>query len=107
MIFENSKCTVFSILDCIRGLTKAWDQVSPNVIANCFKKASFKSKNSNTEILNIAEGETDLSTDEWDGFIKNATFKKLFPDNSIPTFDQFVDCDNNVIKGVFFICINL
>ena len=32
-----------------------------------------------------------------DEFIKNATFKKLFPDNSIPTFDQFVDCDNNVI----------
>jgi len=27
--FANSKCTVFSILDCIMCLIKSWDQVSP------------------------------------------------------------------------------
>ena len=94
--FENSKCTVFSILDCIRGLIKAWDQVSSNVIGNCFKRASFKIKNSSIEIRNTAEEETPLSIDGWDEFIKNATFRKLFPNNFRPTFYQFMDCDGNV-----------
>ena len=66
----------------------------PNVIANCFKKAGFKIKNSNIEIRNTAEEETALSIDEWDEFTKNATFRKLFPDNLRSSFR-----DSNVIRS--------
>lgn len=50
---EDSSCKI-NVLDAIHYVSTAWDEIAPDVIRNCFRKAHFESK-SNENDLNDAD----------------------------------------------------
>ncbi|XP_054720672.1 uncharacterized protein LOC129230299 [Uloborus diversus] len=50
---EDSSCKI-NVLDAIHYVSAAWDEIAPDVIRNCFRKAHFESK-SNENDLNVAD----------------------------------------------------
>lgn len=73
------------ILQASRMCKQAWDQVTPETVKNCFKKAGFVKKEDDEGSIETA-AETIPSVDGWDDVINNPAI----------AFEDFVDVDENV-----------
>lgn len=74
------------VLQASRMCKKAWDQVTPETIKNCFRKAGFV-KNENDEESSVeTSAETMPSVDDWDDVITNPAI----------SYEDFVNVDENV-----------
>lgn len=83
---EQKKDCVITILDAVIFLTKAWRNVTPQTIKNCFQHAGFIS-----EVEEISDCGDNLSLNEW--------FNKFGPENSLiqlEDMDAFETVDENL-----------
>uniref|UniRef100_A0A8C4QLX5 HTH CENPB-type domain-containing protein n=1 Tax=Eptatretus burgeri TaxID=7764 RepID=A0A8C4QLX5_EPTBU len=89
---ESGVETKISLLDAISMVSKAWDEVSPTSIANCFRRAGFKFAHLPDE---VEEEEIDEQAELEDRNIWNfiATHLDLPAEQ---TFEDYVHCDMNL-----------
>lgn len=74
------------VLQASRMCKKAWDQVTSETIANCFRKAGFIKKANGNESSVETAGETLPSVDGWDDIIADPAI----------SYEDFVNVDENV-----------
>lgn len=83
---DNALKIKLDVLQASRMCKKAWDQVQPETIKNCFRKAGFVKIENDEEISIETEEETVPPVDGWDDIITNPTI----------SFEDFVNMDENV-----------
>lgn len=85
---EKKQDPKISVLDAIRIMSDAWNNVTPTTIQNCYKKAGFVS------VLNESfEEEDDLPLSTW---LKNRDINNF---QNCASIDEYVDIDSDVVTS--------
>ena len=78
-----------TLVDCIRELVNSWEEITPELITGCFRKAGiFKEKHEPEDLkmkLNDVKEEVQLSENEWNTFKEYTHFD--------PSFEEMLNVD--------------
>ena len=78
-----------SLLDALRMVRAAWDSVTTEIVANCFRKGGFSSP---SEDIDTLEGDIGLQEQEGE---EQVSFDSLNLKETY-SFEQYVNCDTSL-----------